>query len=111
MDISCFVHRLSSFSSLQVNGNTKIRVTRGYAPAAIALVPGVFDESLVLGLVADMKTLRHHVAQVVGMRSRAALQIGLCGCQSHDSNFLPSYKSLCKHCYAGPASEVQSIFR
>ncbi len=96
-------------SPLQVNGNTKIGIARGYAPAAMALVQGVFDESLVLGLIADMKTLRYHIAQVFGMYSRAALQIGLCGCLGHDSNFLSSYESLCKHCYAGPAGKFEAF--
>ena len=79
--------------ALQVNRNTKIGIARGYAFAVLAYVPGVLDESFVLGLVADMKTLRYHIAQVFGMYSRAALQIGLCGYKSHDSNFLSLYKS------------------
>jgi len=52
---------------LQVNRNTKTGFARGYAPAAMATISGVVDESLVLGLIADMKTLRYHIAQVFGM--------------------------------------------
>jgi hypothetical protein len=57
----------TSCCALKVNRNTKTGLACGYAPAAMATISGVFDESLVLLLVADMKALRYHVAQVFGM--------------------------------------------
>ena len=52
----------------------------------MAFVLGILTKSVVLILVADVEALRDHVAQVVCMYPRAALQIKLCvriihGCQ------------------------------
>ena len=70
--------------ALQGNRDAKIVIARGYAPAAMALVPSVFDKSFIFLLIADVKALRDHIAQVFGMYSLAALQMKLWVCKSHD---------------------------
>jgi len=90
--------------------NTKAAITPGDAPATPAFVLGVFNKGLVLLLVADVKALRNHIAQVFGMYSRAAFHIKLSVCKGHDYKFLHSCDSLGNHCYAAPARKFKNIF-
>ena len=55
-----------------MNRNAEIGVTLGCAAAAVALILGVFEKSLVLLFIAEMKTLGYEIAQVLAMQPRVA---------------------------------------
>jgi hypothetical protein len=57
----------ASYCALQGSRNTKIGVACGSAPTVIALVSGIFHESLILLLVTYVETLRYHIAQMFRM--------------------------------------------
>ena len=74
---SCHAH-------LQVDRHTEVAAVRGYAPAAVAFILGIFNKSLVFLLIAEVEALRNHIAQVFCMYARAAFQIKLWVCDGHD---------------------------
>jgi hypothetical protein len=52
---------------LQFDRLTKIFVTPGYTSAMLTFELWVFDQSLVLLLIAKMKALRYHIAKVLAV--------------------------------------------
>ena len=61
-----------TYCALQASRNTEIGVTFGYTATMVALVLCIFDQSLVLWLVTEMKTLRYNIAQVLAVQLRGA---------------------------------------
>ncbi|MHC4539651.1 MAG: hypothetical protein ACYS74_07700, partial [Planctomycetota bacterium] len=59
------------------NRDTEIAISLGYAAAMIAPILWLFDQSLVLLHIAQMKSLRYDIAQMLGMRLGTALRIRL----------------------------------
>lgn len=63
----------ASYRTSQAIRNTEIGITFGCAAATNALILRVFDQRLVLLLIAEMKALRYDIAQMLAMHPRAAL--------------------------------------
>ena len=74
--------------TLQGNRLTEIGLLLSRTVAVIAPILWLLDQSSIFVLIRQMKTLRHYIAQMLGMGACVAFFIKLSRCRCHDKRIL-----------------------